>query len=1005
MNIIDEEDLIATKESDLPTNTYEEPIQTASPSDLPPGLFQDHRTTNLSDNAPQLPPLPSFRPAHAPSFRWGDYTEEIICQEIHSCYESVVKWNKFFFSVHRGAEGAKFVNEMGRMLQLFANGSGFESISLKAAMILPSLMLMKPSKKSKAKEERLHLKRRLELWEKGELRQLKDEAEALQRRLSTRNSSLSEKESIARCFGNLLRKGKLKDAMHLLKGDTLKPWKSTDVVNGRSIAEILQEKHPDRRELHSSTLTETNSNTDFHPIVFESINATLIRSSALKVGGSAGPSGLAAKDWRRICTSFNQHSADLCDAIAAVTKRLCTEYVDPNSVESLMACRLIALNKNPGVRPIGVSETLRRIIGKAILTTIADDVQRSAGSVQLCAGQVAGIEAATHAMNMAFEDEETEAAMFVDASNAFNNLNREAALRNIHNIYPALAIIATNTYRRASPLFYNQQTIQSKEGTTQGDPLAMAIYAVAIRPLIDKVKNEVMQIWFADDAAAAGKLTDLKEWWEKLSISGPDYGYFPNALKTVIVTKPEHLERATNTFSDSEVTVTIEGTKYLGAPIGSIEFTTGSIEKQVTEWIDKVKHLAIIAKTEPQATYAAFTHSLIGEWTYFLRTVPVSKEQLTPLEDAIKLYFIPSLTGRAGITDQVRHLISLPTRLGGLGIIDPRIMKEEYARSKEVAQPVIERIRKGDYTYAMETKEAQRQIQSSLVSRKRKGKEEEANQLKQSFDKPLQRVMTLAQEKGASHWLNALPLEEHGFSLHNGAFRDGLCLRYGWKPDGLPTTCACGQSFSVDHALSCNRGGFPILRHNELRDITGELLSQVCHNVSTEPHLQPLNGEELRHNTAITEENARLDLKANGMWGDRFHTTFFDVRVFNPHAASYRSTSPTRLYQRHEKEKLRAYNQRIIEVEQASFSPLIFSATGGMGHTATTVYQRLAALIAKKKKQDYNKTLLWIRSRLSFALLRAAIMCLRGTRQRSNYFDDAHLDVVISESRITSGGD
>ena len=79
------------------------------------------------------------------------------------------------------------------------------------------------------------------------------------------------------------------------------------------------------------------------------------------------------------------------------------------------------------------------------------------------------------------------------------------------------------------------------------------------------------------------------------------------------------------------------------------------------------------------------------------------------------------------------------------------------------------------------------------------------------------------------------------------------------------TYCACGQSFSLDHALSCNRGGFTILRHNELQDLTGELLSQVCHNVSTEPHLQPLNGEELRHNTAITEKNARLDLKANGV--------------------------------------------------------------------------------------------------------------------------------------------
>jgi hypothetical protein len=94
-----------------------------------------------------------------------------------------------------------------------------------------------------------------------------------------------------------------------------------------------------------------------------------------------------------------------------------------------------------------------------------------------------------------------------------------------------------------------------------------------------------MQTWFADDAAAAGKLTDIREWWDKLSICGPDYGYFPNATKTVVVTKPEHFERATNMFSDLELTVTTEGTRYLGAPVGSEDFVNAFIEKKVAEWI------------------------------------------------------------------------------------------------------------------------------------------------------------------------------------------------------------------------------------------------------------------------------------------------------------------------------------------------------------------------------------------------------------------------------------
>ena len=87
----------------------------------------------------------------------------------------------------------------------------------------------------------------------------------------------------------------------------------------------------------------------------------------------------------------------------------------------------------------------------------------------------------------------------------------------------------------------------------------------------------------------------------------------------------------------------------------------------------------------------------------------------------------------------------------------------------------------------------------------------------------------------ASSWLSALPISELGFALHNGAFRDTLCLRYGWRPSHLPSYCVCGQHFTIEHALSCSRGGFPFIHHNEIRNITADLLSGVCHSVGTEP--------------------------------------------------------------------------------------------------------------------------------------------------------------------------
>ena len=221
--------------------------------------------------------------------------------------------------------------------------------------------------------------------------------------------------------------------------------------------------------------------------------------------------------------------------------------------------------------------------------------------------------------------------------------------------------------------------------------------------------------------------------------------------------------------------------------------------------------------------------------------------------------------------------------------------------------------------------------------------------------------MELASEKGASSWLTTLPIEEFGFCLYKGAFADALSLHYGWTPSRIPISCVCGSSFTVGHVLSCPRGGFPILRHNKIRDVIANLLSVVCHDVRTKPDLQPLSSESLASHSSVSSKGARLDIAVNGFWGGRYETSFVDVRVFNTHAPSNRNTSISNCYRRHEAEKKRAYEQRIHEVEHSSFTPLVFSASGGMGQQGSTFYKRLAALLAEKWSESYPSTLSWIR--------------------------------------------
>ena len=128
-----------------------------------------------------------------------------------------------------------------------------------------------------------------------------------------------------------------------------------------------------------------------------------------------------------------------------------------------------------------------------------------------------GCEAAFHAMKELVDLPMTQAALFVDATNAFNNLNRSVTLRNLPVVCPALAPILINTYREPSSLVVGGKCLLSRECTTQGDPLAMAMYALGMIPLIDRLKNlNSSQIWYADDSAACGTLIDLKSWWLSL---------------------------------------------------------------------------------------------------------------------------------------------------------------------------------------------------------------------------------------------------------------------------------------------------------------------------------------------------------------------------------------------------------------------------------------------------------------------------------------------------------
>ena len=144
---------------------------------------------------------------------------------------------------------------------------------------------------------------------------------------------------------------------------------------------------------------------------------------------------------------------------------------------------------------------------------------------------------------------------------------------------------------------------------------------------------------------------------------------------------------------------------------------------------------------------------------------------------------------------------------------------------------------------------------------------------------------------------SALPIKDQVFYLDKQSFLDAINLRYGIGLLKLPMHCVSGSTFTIEHALSCKTGGFISIRHNELRDTTADLLSEICKDVTLEPKLTNLAVEKFAKRSANTQDDARVDVSARGFWA-RGSKAFMDIRVFNPLAKTSSSQSLSAAYRK-----------------------------------------------------------------------------------------------------------
>ena len=229
---------------------------------------------------------------------------------------------------------------------------------IKVFMTLPCLLLQKPSKNSKAKDHTKKREERLRLWKEGNIIDIIQEVRTIQNCFRNSTSKKRTREDSACSFAKLMLEGKINVALKMLSKD----YENGVLQVDETVLKDLKLKHPAPAEVIKDSLLYGPMN-KIQSCYFDEINEMMIIKDASLTKGSSDLSHVDAGHFRQMLLSkkFKTEGKNLREQIALLSRNLASKFVDPFSIEALTTCRLIPLNKNPRVRPIGIGEVLRRV--------------------------------------------------------------------------------------------------------------------------------------------------------------------------------------------------------------------------------------------------------------------------------------------------------------------------------------------------------------------------------------------------------------------------------------------------------------------------------------------------------------------------------------------------------------------------------------------------------------------------------------------------------------------
>ena len=924
----------------------------------------------------------------------GGIRDDLIWQGYH---RRLVTLTPQLYTCPGKAAGKEFIHQLCEEF----NGVLERKWNSERPLVFCLAMLQKKPGITQSSDIQKCLKHRLEEWKSDKHKALVETTERLMLAAMKNSQGGTTQEERLKKYNQLMLLGNPRSAVRYLTdregGGVLEPH----IPSGKgdqTVEEALKSKHPATRKPGEDAFQLYEN---IPELLNLDLNDKTVEKVARRLSGGAGLGGVNSAFLKQILLRHGAASRRIRRTMASFAEWMANSYPPWAAYRALRMGRLIALDKSPGVRPVGIGEIWSRLIAKVILVEAGPEAKNACGDNQLCAGLEAGIEGGIHAVNQVWkeiEQEENNGFLLVDARNAFNELSRAAMLWTIRHEWPSGARFVFNCYKRWAILGIRGQNgsflvIHSKEGVTQGDPLAMFAYGIGVLPLIRRLKRShpnLFQPWYADDAGAGGSFTDIRSMFEELQKIGPAYGYFPEPSKSILVVPPAMVERAKEYFRDLHFKVTT-GSRYLGGFVGTRSSCEEYVQGKVLSWETSIKDLSQAGEKYPQSTYVGLQKCLQNEWQFLHRVIPDIGNLFAPIEDALNKHFFPALAGKVDISEIPRKLFALPVKFAGMAIPNPITSAEtNYRDSTLVCSHLIRALRGQEAFSPSKHRETRTAVIQACNDRKLEEYESTFTEISRRWDVLKKRTITRGKETGT--WLTILPTFVNGTELSNHEWRDSFLLRYSLSPLGLPLKCdGCGVDFSINHALKCKYGGLIILRHDEVTRELIELGTMALRPaaVRDEPLITPVprqhptqtNNPNSTNNQPVDDpsnDGDRGDILLRGLWKNQ-HETIIDIRVTDTDQHAYRHQNPYDVLKKQEKEKKAKYLKACLD-QRRSFVPFVVSTDGLIGREGKNLLKQIALRLTAKWEQPYSVVRGFVNARINLAILRATNLCIRGSR-------------------------